>query len=389
MHSQLAIEDTIVADSTYVSTRSQQHRYVTLDGMRGIAALSVAAHHFGGGLISGGYLAVDFFFLLSGFVLMRTYGSWLQGGGHQIEFARIRVIRLFPIYIIGLLFGACYTVFGILRHWQASISWFELTTSVFFNLFMLPAPFSPALFPTNMPAWSLFYEMLAGLALPALLVRRSNMAILAFCAVAAIAITLVGYRLVGSPDALGLDHSPLIRGPTWEVWYLGLMRMAFSFPLGVVIARLTLSQGRRISNWVVLLIVLLASIFAISVSGMARLWYDLICIFAIFPVILIFASRIEPKGVVAKIARFGGNISFALYAVHATLCRLAWYYLEQRFAITAGISLLIYLAASIALAWSIATWIDPPVRRRLSNLFADKAEQGSSTHRVSSCRLSN
>jgi peptidoglycan/LPS O-acetylase OafA/YrhL len=93
--------------------------FVTLDGLRGIAALAIVARHapvlFNSvsiyvqsdigkptALFFESYLAVDFFVALSGFVLAHAYGQRLRGGMPASEFMTVRLIRLYPLYLLAL-----------------------------------------------------------------------------------------------------------------------------------------------------------------------------------------------------------------------------------------------------------------------------------------------
>lgn len=83
-----------------------KRRFVTLDAMRGIAALVVVGRHFtdasGGHAAQFSYLAVDVFFLLSGFVLSLSYRRRFDAGMSAAEFMKLRVIRLYPLYFVGI-----------------------------------------------------------------------------------------------------------------------------------------------------------------------------------------------------------------------------------------------------------------------------------------------
>ena len=85
------------------SVRSGKHVYATLDGIRGIAAALVAMRH-AGALFPGwdfpnSGLAVDLFFVISGFVVASAYDRRLADGLTLGAFMRIRLIRLYPLYL--------------------------------------------------------------------------------------------------------------------------------------------------------------------------------------------------------------------------------------------------------------------------------------------------
>src|SRR5665213_808430 len=161
------------------STRS----FVTLDGLRGIAALAVVTRHAPAffsfisiyvlpldgskvpipvGPFRESYLAVDFFFALSGFVLAHAYGDRLRGGMSATRFMTIRLIRLYPLYFLALLISLPLFLWGFARGGIAPT--YPMSNWLFAVLF-LPSLASPnALFPLNYPAWSLFFELLANAA---------------------------------------------------------------------------------------------------------------------------------------------------------------------------------------------------------------------------------
>src|SRR5262245_14845562 len=92
---------------------AQGSRLETLDAMRGVAAIVVVTFHLGSllpGATTEGYLAVDFFFALSGYVLARTYDARLEHGMESLDFIRRRIIRLYPLYLIGFSLGAASIV---------------------------------------------------------------------------------------------------------------------------------------------------------------------------------------------------------------------------------------------------------------------------------------
>lgn len=144
-------------------------RYATLDGLRGVAAVLVLCYHthaFQGSaaIAPHGYLAVDFFFMLSGFVIASAYQEKLRAGLPVVDFFRLRMIRLYPVALAGILLGAVKLVsqYAINPAHSEPAQWIAL--AVFLNALVLPVVsethFSGALFPTDGPVWSLFYELL-------------------------------------------------------------------------------------------------------------------------------------------------------------------------------------------------------------------------------------
>ena len=150
------------------SDGAAKERFVVLDGMRGVAALAVIIDHVASPLmqtlIPGRYLAVDFFFVLSGFVLAHVYLTRLaEGRMSPGAFLRVRAIRFAPLYLAAFALGAALALLYALRGWHEH-TLPHVATSALFGVFMLPTPpplsiWPDAPFPLNGPTWSLFFEL--------------------------------------------------------------------------------------------------------------------------------------------------------------------------------------------------------------------------------------
>ena len=145
--------------------------YEILDGLRGVAAIMVVWFHIFEAYatshldqrINHGYLAVDFFFILSGFVIGYAYDD--RWGKMKItDFIKRRVIRLHPMVVVGALIG------GVMFYWQGCSVWdvskvtiLALFIATFMNALLIPA--TPGtevrglgeMYPLNGPSWSLFF----------------------------------------------------------------------------------------------------------------------------------------------------------------------------------------------------------------------------------------
>ena len=180
-------------------TSFSHHRFHVLDGMRGIAAIMVMMRHYHAhdpevhpyvhNLLNNSYLAVDFFFVLSGFVVSHAYGTKLLSGMRAGDYLARRIGRLFPLMSLGLLIGllACYLYASA---GSAPDAMSEMLAATLSNLFFIPylgaavvsaqdslslanMP-SPAIFPTDPPLWSIFFEMVASVAFIALIRLRRD-----------------------------------------------------------------------------------------------------------------------------------------------------------------------------------------------------------------------
>src|SRR4051812_33605191 len=145
--------------------KSRQH-FEILDGLRGVAAISVVVFHFmeiavpdyEKSLIAHAYLAVDFFFCLSGFVIAYAYDAKLKDIGIG-AFFKLRLIRLHPLVIIGSIIGLAAFIFD-----PFTDLWVKYADKIWWlfgsSCLMIPYPVVPErylnLFHLNPPAWSLF-----------------------------------------------------------------------------------------------------------------------------------------------------------------------------------------------------------------------------------------
>src|SRR5262249_28829215 len=97
-------------DGSSVNSEPTMSRYIALDGWRGICAIGVALHHFpqiflfsNAPLFRSGWLFVDFFFVLSGFVITHAYGGKLRSASSTLEFMTRRFFRLYPLHLFILI----------------------------------------------------------------------------------------------------------------------------------------------------------------------------------------------------------------------------------------------------------------------------------------------
>lgn len=276
-----------------------------------------------------GYLAVDIFFALSGLVIARAYEPRLRAGLAPREFAWLRLARIYPMYLVGAVLGAVLVGFR-----PAS-------------LLMIPDLSGHWLYPANTPMWSLLFELIVniGFGLVALKVGWRGLAAI---------LALSGGWLVWS--ALGPCGSIAHCGYKDWIW-LGLPRTVFSFALGVAMFRLLakLAVPRR-TTWLGWL--LLPALAATMMVGPAMaVWWELACVFLVFPALLWLGARWELPRPQAALAL--GNLSYPLYCIHAPLLWAA---------MQAGLALAPVCAALVAAAWALDRWLDRPARAALAGL---------------------
>ncbi|WP_302258090.1 acyltransferase family protein [Alistipes dispar] len=353
--------------------------YDLLDGLRGVAALTVVCFHLFEAYatshldqrINHGYLAVDFFFILSGFVVGYAYDDrWTKMTVR--EFLTRRLVRLQPMVVIGALIGAVMFYTQGCPVWDVSaVPVAMLLVATLMNAFMIPA--TPGaeirgvgeMYPLNGPAWSLFFEYI-GNVLYALFIRRLSTRALAVL-VAAAGCGLAAFSVWGPLGDICVGFSL-----TGENIVGGSLRLLFAFPAGLLLSRVFRPVRVRGAFWIgSLAVVALASVPRIG--GSEHLWmngvYDALCAVVLFPLIVwIGASGKTTDRVTSRICKFLGDISYPLYMVHYPFIYLyyAWVKNEN---LTFGQSLpgaAALVAGSVALAWLCLRFYDEPVRRFLS-----------------------
>ncbi len=349
-----------------------KHSYATLDGLRGIAAAAVVVWHsqilFGSGIVAASaYLAVDLFFLMSGFVIAHAYDPRFTAGLDTATFMRLRIIRLYPLYFLGLvvmvLAVLAASTIGMKAQWTGSL----LSLSTFLSLFFLPSPpFAvDALFPLNGPAWSLFFEIIVN---AFLVTARSwlgprNLVML-------IGVSL--FFLVVSAVQFG----SLNTGSNWSNFWAGFPRVFYSFFLGVLLYRHRNSLPAF--NWAHPLALLFLVLGFLSINpGSWRMEYDLICVTVIFPMIIALATSVEPRGGWRKPFIFLGTVSYALYVLHVPFLSIVKGVLKTETGnmLLQTVPLLgfIFLGGMIVICAFLDRYYDLPVRKWLNRRSWDSA----------------
>lgn len=368
-----------------------KRHYPILDGLRGVAALMVVAFHLFEAhaasrfvqIINHGYLAVDFFFVLSGFVIGYAYDDrWTTRGGTMStgDFFRRRLIRLHPLIIVGMLIGALlfYTQAGALfPKIHETPLWLMLVVMVI-GMTLLPVGGAldirgwSEIHPLDGPAWSLFYEYVANI-LYALFVRKFSNTVLAIC-VFIFGAALVHYCVTGpNGDVIG-GWSPdpaQIR--------VGLTRLLYPFFAGLLLSRVV-----RVGH--VKHAFLLSSAIVVAVLALPRfgdehsLWinglYESVCIVLVFPlVVYLGASGTVHTGMAAKVCAFLGAISYPIYIIHYPFIYTytAWVQDHKIALRDAWPVLAATWLVCVALAWVCLTYYDIPVRAWLTRRALRKA----------------
>ena len=357
--------------------------YDILDGLRGVAALLVIVYHvfecFDWTPVPHGYLAVDFFFVLSGFVIGYAYDSRWSEGLSVGHFFKRRLIRLHPMVIMGALIGAvCFFLQGSVRWDGSHVSAGWVMVAMLLGMLMLPLwPGAAAdvrgngeLFPLNGPSWSLFFEYIGNILYALLLRRLSTRWLAAVAAVSGVLLTGIAVH----DGYLGVGWS-MVDGGLWT----GLVRMLFPYSLGMLMARV-FKPLKRVHGafWSCAVIIFLVGCLPLSFGEMAP-WqnglYDALCVILVFPCLVwLGASQFTVGAATRRVSRFLGELSYPLYAVHYPLMYLFYAHIgfdgnlvpitKMNDVWPVAIALPV---ACILLAWLCWRFYDRPLRRYLSS----------------------
>lgn len=373
-----------VSSAAYSDTKPH---YELLDGLRGVAALLVIWYHVFEGFATSpydqkfnhGYLAVDFFFILSGFVIGYAYDDRWGKTLTIKQFFKRRLIRLHPMVILGAVFGAIsYWLQGSERWDGVAVTLSMVLLALLANLFLCPVMPGAAhdvrgnneMFPLNGPSWSLFFEYIGNI-LYALFLRRMSTQFLAFF-VGLAGVGLASYAILGLS---GYGHL----GVGWSLidhnLLGGMLRLLFSFCIGLLMSRVFRPVAVRGAFWICSFV--LAILFAVPhIGGESAAWqnglYDAVCTIVIFPVLVyIAASGKTTDRISSRICKFLGDISYPIYIVHYPSMYLYYSWLWRNgytFAQTWPVALALFVG-NIILAYACLKLYDEPVRRWLSRRF--------------------
>ena len=396
--------------------------YILLDGLRGVAALMVLWYHvfegfaFAKGSIietfNHGHLGVDFFFLLSGFVISYAYDDrWFNDKSLKSNdksstnkkltiwsFFKRRLIRLHPMLVMGAFIGLiCFLLQGGVK-WDGSSTPIHWTLIAFvLTLFFIPAypgasydiRGNAEMFPLNGPSWSLFFEYIGNI-LYALFIRKLSNKMLTVLVGATgilwiwfVAFDISGYDMIGIGWTLDVVN-----------FFGGLLRMMFPFTLGMLMAR-NFSQKSKVKSqktfftknifWIATIVLFalfsvpyisgedvtsrVPTLANISLNGI----YELFCIMVVFPLIVWIAALSDSaqSKFTLRISKFLGDLSYPLYIVHYPVMYLfyAWLIKNQYFTLGETWQMVILvLTVCIVLAYACLKLYDEPIRKKLSKI---------------------
>lgn len=288
-----------------ISAAAARPKFGELDALRGVAAWAVLTYHMMQdslpAIVPRGYLAVDFFFALSGFVVSAAYSHRVEQPSGVGRYIQTRLIRLYPLVIIGALLGSA-AQFNVYR--PAKLLLVLVTGAC-----LIPTPLAPAseehvAFAANPPSWSLFFEVLVNLAFGLVSRFLGVRALVAIVGLSGLALTLASF-------AMGSTNGSVY----WPTLWMGVPHVCFSFFLGVLLQRLCSgSHLPRLSAPLWLLVLLLVATFSIPhLPGYLDVLEDLLAICLVFP--LLITAALGSGG--GRLTTLIGELSYPVYILQA------------------------------------------------------------------------
>lgn len=354
--------------------RPGARRYMWLDAARGIAAIAVMLYHYSEligfeWLFSISYLAVDLFFMLSGFVLLHAYGHRMADGLSASKYIIARLVRLYPVFILATLIGATYFVIKVLAGADDAPPMLGVIIALGQNIFFLPSTAKgtglDGIFPFSPASWSLAAELFVSVVFGLGIWKFRNSALWAVVAVAGAIFAIFAWQ-AGSVD-LGFNR------PTFNA---GLFRALSEFCLGMLLYRYS-RYVKGVPTAVTLLI--LAAVTATFLFAPVSWPMVIFAILVLFPVLILIQPDREPTGAVARVCEVLGDLSYPVYLLHTPI--LLWclgVLTTLQIDFRPFLPWLGFVIAAITIVASVLATIvwDRPIRGLMNSMLAAKAASG-------------
>ena len=396
-------------------------RYDILDGLRGVAAVMVLLYHVFNDAKSffvwpapvyefyHGFLGVDFFFILSGFVMGYAYDTSLTPAPNTVEsgdslpsvgpqphsvatlktpfapgrgetltfwgFVKRRLIRLHPMVVMGVILGLISFLIQGCTKWDGTeVSLQAVMWATLLGLFLIPSPLgmdvrgNTEAFPLNGPHWSLFFEYIGSLLYGILLHRLPTKWLRVWVACGIFSIAAYALLQEGGGVAYGWSSEPMnLLG--------GALRMLYAYPMGLLMARMFRQRKPEPLQGPVFLFCSLALVVLLGLplfgGKESETIYQLVCLFSFFPGIIWIGARGMVSGRQQRAVSFLGRLSYPLYATHFPLIYLYITWVARDDAPYQGyihpwLLVIITLVASVLIATLCLLFYDEPLRKWLS-----------------------
>lgn len=298
--------------NTSAILKTKQH-FEILDGLRGVAALGVVVFHFTEfifpsydvNFIGNGFLAVDFFFCLSGFVIAYAYDDRIGKMG-VLEFFKSRVIRLHPLVILGSVLGLIGFLVDPFGGHPEAYSIGRLALIFVSSILLIPFPAMQEryfnLFSFNAPAWSLFWEYIANIVYAFVLYKLARKYLVVLLVIAAAALSYVAF------------HANILSGG-WagKNFWEGGARILYSFTAGMLVYRFNIVIKNKLGFFGLAVLLLMAMMMPYFKWNWLA---ELLVVLFYFPLIIALGSGATISARVKKFCVFSGNLSYPLYMTH-------------------------------------------------------------------------
>jgi peptidoglycan/LPS O-acetylase OafA/YrhL len=357
----------MIANTAANPLKTKQH-FQILDGLRGVAAISVVIFHFmeiaqpdyEKNFIGHAFLAVDFFFCLSGFVIAYAYDRARLDKIGFTAFFKLRLIRLHPLVIIGSVIGIISWLFDPFSNLYANYGDIKAFLMFITSCFMVPYPIIREryfnLFHLNAPSWSLFWEYIANIVYALVLVKLRNKILWVLLVIGAILITYETSKSGNISNGWGGDNISA-----------GAIRVFYSFLAGMLVYRMGWIIKSRVGF--IAVSVLTLAVFLSPFSNKWNFVSEPIIVILYLPLLVALGAGATLRLAFTKICKFSGELSYPLYMVHYPFIWIFFSYLEK-YKPTMDEKAMIIPVSTVLLiifAWLILKFIDEPIRKYLKN----------------------
>ena len=324
---------------------------------------------------SHGYLAVDLFFMLSGFVIAHAYERQLLSGVlSPLKFIAIRIVRLYPMFLLAVLFATMVALTrpafepNVLAKWTpADSTVYEILRSAVMTLFFLPSRLgdSVLLFPLNTAFWSLMFELVVNIMYVAVC-RKLSLKMLW------LVVTVSGLCL----GVLALRHNGLEMGWSWGLGSImfGFLRSTFGFATGVLLFRLFTIRPSMKTHFGAILVIGLAVVpLALPDASRSNGLIDDIAVLAVFPLAILLGAHAHAEGLLLRVFILLGAASYPVYVLHVpSLILFERFVAQSGLGARADLAIVLPVCFVMALFFA-AIWLDhhydQPVRKWIVNRF--------------------
>ena len=342
-------------------------RLLWLDGARGIAAIAVMCYHYEDllhlrPLLNSAYMAVDLFFMMSGFVLSHSYDRKLQTGKLTTgRYLLNRAIRLYPTYLVATGVGLAYYLGKIILRTDDAPPIVDLLRMLGSNLLFVPVTTATSvlhgMFPLAPSSWSLSTEVIASLFYGLVLARTPIKTVFGLSII--FGSIFFGYVIAYHSFDLGWDIANFVPG---------IFRTLFEFTIGVMLFRLSsYSSRKRLLKPAILLVAVTATLtlFAGSLAGVV------LCVLVLFPIFLVSAEGRPVEGSLHTVFHQLGRISYPVYLLHTPV--LLWLAGAYKLAMKQDPLAMnlrwlgwAMVLGTLTLSYISARWVDEPARAWLT-----------------------